>query len=213
MNVVGANQSGSDPHHRRCSATIALTLLLVVPLLTAASDYRFTYTNPSIGSRTAPFVLEYFSLVDCAPCLRFELETLQTIMPLVDDGRLRIVFRDIFPHDDVLGSGLELFCLQEYPDYLQRRQSAKKHQVFVANPEPALPRKARARYESCLETKAGVPILTYNQESFDRRQLHGTPSFSLLLSHRTGTVVRNWSGSITASDLNTAMGDLLSRIQ
>jgi len=66
----------------------------------SASDYQFTYTNPSVGSFAAEYVLEYFSLVDCGPCRRFELDSLSGLIERAESGSLRNVFRDLLPGAD-----------------------------------------------------------------------------------------------------------------
>ena len=93
--------TGTKRHiHTGRGFLFVVLILLVAPLLAAVDSYRFTYTNPSIGNSNAPFILEYYSLVDCEPCAHFETLLLQPILEIVASGELRIIFRDIFPSDE-----------------------------------------------------------------------------------------------------------------
>jgi hypothetical protein len=180
-------------------------LLLVLPLLVAANDYSFTYTNPSIGDPRAPFVLEYFSLVDCQPCRQFETQKIADLLELVERGRLLIIFRDLPPSQQYLSQGNALFCLQEYPDYFDRRRAAKLYGVDQVLTLPPLSGKSKARYQSCLSDRPSIPVLSHNQESFDGHGLVGTPSFVFISNQPNNTIVRSWSGPITREDLEIAM--------
>lgn len=182
-----------------------LLVLICVPLLASANDYRFTFTNPSVGEPHAPYVLHYFSLVDCSPCRQFETQELERLMGLVNDGSLRIVFRDLIPDESTLNEGRWLFCLQEHPNYIQNRLEAKRSKDFSETSLPELTGKAKARYQSCLSSESAYPILSHNKEAFDSFRFVGTPSFALYAAHRQGSAIYTWSRPIAVDDLVSAI--------
>lgn len=166
-----------------------------------ASNYEFTYTNPSIGDPQAPFVLEYFSRVDCEPCRQFEMRELGLLLDSVDAGTLRIIFRDLLPDPVAFPASNFLFCLQEYDEYLNWRVQAKRDSVYRSDSLPTLRGRARARHESCMDSDASIPVLTHNQAVFDSHSLIGTPAFQLFRNDRDASAIRRWSGPISARQL------------
>lgn len=167
----------------RCVAVAAA--LWPALLAHATPEYRFTFTNPSIGAVDAPWVLEYFSAPDCGPCLRFEKDHLPALLPEVAAGRLRVIFRDLPP--DLADGDLarKLFCLQELPhssDVLaQRRLKLKTRADDVSLPAP-LPGRSAARWEACLTGGEADQVAFHNLETFSSRGFHATPSFVLVAS-------------------------------
>jgi len=194
---------GKHPIPRRW---LLLLLLVALPLL-ADDGYRFTFDNPSVGSADAPFVIEYFSAVDCSPCRFFESNHLQQLLDQVDQGSVRIVFRDIAPATPSLHDAIRLFCLQEFPDFLSRR-IAEKRLGQAAPPLPDLRNKARARYSSCLKDVQPAQIMTHNREAFDRLGFVGTPSFTLSARHYGAVITRRFARPTDPQQLIDAMHDM-----
>jgi len=189
--------------------TLLLSALpLAVPLLTAAATFQFTFTNPAIGSNRALFVLEYFSMAECSPCRRFELSTLPSIQSLLDQGELRIVFRDLPSEPSSLPFSRQLFCLQEYSDFLDRRLQAKRSEAFDWGSLPRLSGLHKARHEQCLNQPAADAVHAVNQSDFDKRQLTGTPAFSLSYVHQDGVAQTHWSGPTSTIRLQSQLHQL-----
>lgn len=188
----------------RVRSTLWAVGLLVASSSTCAQVHRFTYTNPTIGSTSSPFVLEYFSLVDCIPCRAFEIGELNDVLSAVVDGTLRIVFRDLVPAENVEREGVELFCLQELDDFVDTRITAKRTGDYTQS--GALLRDRRlARWEQCLEGKAALEIMAHNQRSFDAYGFVGTPSFILSLEHEGTRTDVSWSGRTEAETIFDAI--------
>lgn len=185
---------------------LLLVLLIALPLL-ADDGYRFTFDNPSIGVTDAPFVLEYFSVVDCSPCRSFEINHLDLLLAQVDQGNVRIVFRDMPPSAPALHQAIKVFCLQEFPDFVARR-IAEKRLGQAAPPLSHLRNKARARYSACLEDVQPAQIMTHNREAFDRLGFVGTPSFALSARHHDPVITRHFARPIDPQQLIDAMHDM-----
>lgn len=194
---------GKYPISRRW---LLLLLLIALPLL-ADDGYRFTFDNPSVGAPDAPFVLEYFSVVDCSPCRSFEVNHLDQLLAQVDQGTVRIVFRDMPPAAAALHQAIQIFCLQEFPDFVARRIAGKRLGQ-AAPPLPDLRNKARARYSACLKDAQPAQIMTHNQEAFEHLGFLGTPSFTLSARHHDAVVTRHFARPIDLQQLIDAMHDL-----
>ncbi|TVS17084.1 MAG: hypothetical protein EA417_07795 [Gammaproteobacteria bacterium] len=151
----------------------------------ASPEYRFTFSNPAIGSQDAPWVLEYFSAPDCAPCLRFEQDDLADLLPQVASGRLRIVFRDLPASLTDANLARRLFCLQELPQspdqLIENRLQLKSTAGEASLPSP-LPGRSAARWQACISGLEADEIALHNLEIFSSRGFHATPSFVLVAS-------------------------------
>jgi len=173
----------------------------------SASDYQFTYTNPSVGSFAAEYVLEYFSLVDCVPCRRFELDSLSGLIERAESGSLRIVFRDLLPGADSMSESRALFCLQEYPNYLERRLSLKMGRNHPQTHSNALNGLSLARYRACFESDQVPSILSHNLSVFDDLGFTATPAFVLSVSRPSSFRIASFVGSISLADIDSALED------
>lgn len=193
--------------HRQTTLLMVAALLCALPFLLASGDYRFTFDNPSVGHRRAPFILEYFSVSDCSSCRDFEDSDIAWLEPLIDAGQLRIIYRDL---PSFLGSETErrLFCLQEYSDYLQYRRAAKTNPTFDWHALPTLNGRAMARYEQCLTTSAASEVHRHNRAEFDRRGFEATPAFTLVFAANRHSSSTHWTGRPTTPSFHHKM-DLL----
>jgi len=186
--------------------TLVVLGSLIVALPAVARDYSFTYDNPSVGSVTAQYRLEYFSSASCTTCYDFERNHLRDLSHLIDDGELRVVFRDL--PNDRLGSdrAVTQFCLQEYPDYVKQRVALKTEQIGLAV-LPELRGLAVARYAHCARSPFVQSIATHNFEDFERAGFKGTPSF-VLTNIRTRQSLQ-WSGATTSDQVRKGLNVLI----
>jgi len=183
-------------------------LLLITMLLSATvvnAEYRFTFTNPTIGDSQAPMVLEYFSAADCGYCFIFEKDILPTLLRYVEHGQLRIVFRDVPPSNNITTVANDLFCLQELPDYVGTRLSYKRDDLVLHSVSATLRGKAAARYQQCQETMASLPVLSHNQNALRQEGFSGTPSFLLTNRSSSNSHTTRWHGLATTSQLSDAL--------
>ena len=183
-------------------------LLLTLPLLTAAAVYRFTFSNPSVGSLRAEFVLEYFSAADCAPCKAFEIEALPGLQSSIRSGQVRVVFRGLPVDEQWRDYSLRLFCLQEHDQYLDRRRAAKSSPSFDWGTLPTLTGRQKARHDQCLQYSAVDEVQQHNKLDFDRRGFHGTPAFTLSYVDTSGVNQSHFSGFATVQRLQSRMQSL-----
>lgn len=175
----------------------------------SSAEYRFTYTNPTVGDTDAPVLLEYFSSVDCAYCLTFERDTLGALRDLIDGGELQVVFRDIPPPHPYMSIANDIFCVQEFPDYLSARLAYKQGPGTIQNIQPQLSGRKGERFNQCLSNLAAWPVLQHNKQTFDRLQFPGTPGFRLTARVAGRPVVTQFAGSIKPGSLRQS----ISRIQ
>lgn len=186
--------------------SVGLALSWLAAVASAQSPYRFTFSNPAMGSPHATAVLEYFSLVDCAPCRQFELVELPALLPLVEAGRLRIVFRDLPPADADVDAALHLFCLQETENFLTARLDAKRTGEYALTLK--LRDRRKARWDECREGVAATRIAAHNMEAFDRHAFVGTPAFTLSLNNQPAAGQRIWSGRTSSQFIHDAITTL-----
>lgn len=183
--------------------TFLILCFFLLPLEVAAREnYQFTFSNPTIGAPKSPYVLEYFTSLSCSICHAFEIDELPELLDLVEDGLLRIVFRDL-PNDDMTSKlSVTQFCLQEYPDYLYNRAALKTDATFVAS-LPQLRGLASARHEGCLTSDSVTRISKHNYQSFVRSGFKGTPSF-VLTEARTNRY-KAWSGPTSSESVRSGI--------
>ena len=193
---------------RRLHVSLLLALLCAVPLLLA---YRFTFDNPSIGKRNAPFTLEYFSTSECPTCLQFESVDLKHLNSMVVAGNLRLIFRDLPGSAEKQDHDRRLFCLQEHEDYVALRRTVKVEHSFDWTSLPPLAGRARSRYEECLSTPASDAILSHNKRDFEDRGFVATPSFTLVMTSGRETSLTSWSGRPSVPALLEALTAYRSR--
>ena len=186
---------------------LVLAILCAVPFLVANAEYRFTFDNPTDGRSTAPFVLEYFSLVECVECRRFESEDLVALEPLIATGQIRVVYRDMPSLIDAKLS-TRLFCLQEYDHYSELRREAKLDPNFDWTSLAHLTGRSKARFEQCLETDAAGDVQRHNRADFMSRGLMGTPAFTLVYTDARQATRTSWSGRTTRAAFIEAMDTL-----
>lgn len=186
----------------RSAASVALTLLAALPL--AQAGYRFTFSNAAAGTAHAPALLEYFSMVDCGPCRQFELEELPALLPAVESGQLRIVFRDLPPPSAYEAEALHLFCLQETEDFLAARLEAKRSGEYI-RPQTTLRDRRLARWQECLDGVAAEAITAHNLAAFHRHGFSGTPAFVLSWQGSPAPPQRSWSGRTTSQFIHDAL--------
>lgn len=158
-----------------------ILLVFLVPTFAYADDeYQFTFTNPSWGSTDAPYLLQYFSRVDCEPCRDFELTHMASLRPLVAAGTLRVVFRDLLPESDLLPQAKLQFCLQETSDYVTSRLALKSdavHSLELSHDNEL----SIARYQACLSSPLFSQVMRFNGEVFQKYGMVGTPAFTFTL--------------------------------
>lgn len=171
-----------------------VVILLTLPFLLAIGQYRFTYDNPSIGDPNAPYRLEYFSIPGCSACREFESIDLEALVPLIDAGRLYLVYRDLPSFADDTFQDRQTFCLQEHGGYLHVRRKLRSQPDFNISTLPRLSRLGEARYRECLTSSAIPSIWSHNHQDFERRGFVATPSFTLVASGASPVTRTHWTG-------------------
>lgn len=159
-------------------------------------------TNPVLGPTPAPVTLEYFTMVGCSSCRKFERDVLPTLLPEVEAGRLRVILRDLSPERARhVPRTVALHCLPIGPDYLERRRALVKAPAEAVGETPA-----------CRNPAVAQEVLQANTAAFVAHGFVGTPAF--ILTHYDGKEVLardTWSGKTSVDDWLDRLDELLAR--